>query len=73
MFFFEGEMIFFGYIDVYLYKVGNKDIVCVMAECQEIFIFMGKEDVYVNFYDEFVKCIIDVFDCYYWIDQLDVF
>jgi hypothetical protein len=55
--------------DSYLFKVGNKDIVRAMAECQEILTLTGKEDSYANLYDELVKRTTDVVDSYYWIDQ----
>lgn len=71
--FLEGEAIPSEHTDAYLYKVGNKDIVRAMAECQEILTLTGKEDVYANLYDELVKRTTDVLDRYYWIDQSDAF
>jgi hypothetical protein len=71
--FLEGEVIPSEHTDAYLYKVGNKDIVRAMAECQEILTLTGKEDAYANLYDELVKRTTDVLDRYYWIDQPDAF
>jgi hypothetical protein len=59
--------------DSYLYKVGNKDIVKAMAECQEILTLTGKEDSYANLYDDLVKRTTDVLDSYYWINQAAAF
>jgi MoxR-like ATPase len=55
--------------DSYLYKIGNKDIVKAMAECQEILTLVGKDDSYANLYDDLVKRSTDILDAYYWIDQ----
>ncbi|NRA50743.1 MAG: DNA repair ATPase, partial [Phaeodactylibacter sp.] len=71
--FLDGEEIPSQHTDAYLYKVGNKDIVRAMAECQEILTLTGKEDEYANLYDELVKRATDVLDRYYWIGQEDAF
>ncbi|HKK76201.1 MAG TPA: DNA repair ATPase [Saprospiraceae bacterium] len=55
--------------DSYLYKVGNKNIVKAMAECQEILTLIGKDDSYANLYDDLVKRSTDLLDAYYWLDQ----
>ncbi len=59
--------------DSYLYKIGNKDIVKAMAECQEILTLIGKDDSYANLYDDLVKRSTDILDAYYWINQTDTF
>ena len=59
--------------DSYLYKIGNKDIVKAMAECQEILTLVGKDDSYANLYDDLVKRSTDILDAYYWIDQEKTF
>ncbi|MCB0638386.1 MAG: DNA repair ATPase, partial [Lewinella sp.] len=67
--FVAGEAPSSEHTDSYLYKVGNKDIVQAMAECQEILTLTGKEDSYANLYDDLVKRTTDVLDSYYWIGQ----
>jgi len=59
--------------DSYLYKVGNKDIVKAMAECQEVLILSNKEDTYSGLYTDLVKKATDVIDSYYWIDKPEGF
>ncbi|MEL6832290.1 MAG: DNA repair ATPase [Bacteroidota bacterium] len=59
--------------DNYLFKIGNKDIVRCMAECQEILTLCGKEDSYANLYDDIVKRSNDVLDAYYWIGDEETF
>ena len=59
--------------DNYLFKIGNKDIVRCMAECQEILTLCGKEDSYANLYDDIVKRTNDVLDAYYWIGDAETF
>jgi hypothetical protein len=41
--------------DSLLYKIGNKDIVKAMAECQEIITLLNKEDNYDGLYDDISK------------------
>ncbi|MEM7374288.1 MAG: DNA repair ATPase [Bacteroidota bacterium] len=53
--------------DTWLSKVGNKDIVRGMAECNELLTLMGKEDSYGNLYIDLVKKAGDILDSYYWI------
>ncbi|WP_020538637.1 DNA repair ATPase [Lewinella cohaerens] len=62
-----------GNQDSFLFKVGNKDIVRAMAECQEVLTLCGKEDSYANLYDDLSKRVTDVLDAYYWIDDPKVF
>jgi len=71
--FLAGEDIPSEHTDAYLYKVGNKDIVRAMAECQEILTLSGKEDSYANLYDELVKRTTDVLDAYYWLGEQQAF
>ncbi len=59
--------------DSYLYKVGNKDIVKAMSECQEVLILSNKEDTYSGLYGDLVKKCTDVIDSYYWIDKAEGF
>ncbi|MEO0898068.1 MAG: DNA repair ATPase [Bacteroidota bacterium] len=53
--------------DNWLYKVGNKDLVRGMAECNELLVLLNKEDSYSNLYIDLVKKATDILDSYYWI------
>jgi len=55
--------------DSLLYKIGNKDIVKAMAECQELITLLNKEDNYDGLYDDISKQATDVLDSYYWINE----
>ncbi len=57
--------------DTLLYKIGNKDIVKAMAECQELITLLNKEDNYDGLYDDISKQATDVLDSYYWINEND--
>ncbi len=57
--------------DSLLYKIGNKDIVKAMAECQEIITLLSKEDSYSGLYDDISKQSTDILDSYYWIRDAD--
>lgn len=59
--------------DSYLFKVGNKDIVRAMAECQEILTLSNKQDSYFGLYNDLLKKSTDVMDSYYWIAQPETF
>ncbi|HMQ49541.1 MAG TPA: DNA repair ATPase [Saprospiraceae bacterium] len=71
--FLTGESLPSEHSDSYLYKVGNKDIVRAMAECQEIITLANKEDNYANLYDDLVRRCTDAIDGYYWIAQAEAF
>ncbi|MCD7935253.1 MAG: DNA repair ATPase, partial [Tannerellaceae bacterium] len=55
--------------DNLLYKIGNKDIVKAMAECQEIIHLVNKEDTYEGLYEDIMKKAGDVMDSYFWISD----
>ncbi len=55
--------------DSLLFKIGNKDIVKAMAECQEIITLLNKKDSYEGLYDDISKQSGDVLDSYYWIRE----
>jgi len=57
--------------DSLLYKIGNKDIVKAMAECQELITLLNKKDDYDGLYDDISKQATDVLDSYYWINEAD--
>ncbi|MCC8186808.1 MAG: DNA repair ATPase [Bacteroides sp.] len=53
--------------DNILYKIGNKDIVKAMAECQEVIQLINKEDTYEGLYEDILKKSGDILDAYFWI------
>jgi len=57
----------------YLYKVGNKDIVKAMAECNELLKLIHKEEAYNTVYQDIAKKSSEVADSYYWIDHEEAF
>ena len=58
--------------DSELQKIGNKDIVKAMSECNEVIRLIYKEDSYANLYLDIVKGANDVLDTYHWIDSIKV-
>ncbi|MDA7501741.1 DNA repair ATPase [Chitinophagales bacterium] len=69
--FMKSEFLPTGNTENYLFKVGNKDIVKGMAECQELLVLIGKDDSYGNLYEDLVKRSTDLIDSYYWLDRAD--
>lgn len=59
--------------DNYLFKIGNKDIVRGMSECNEIIGLIEKDDSYANLYVDLVKKTSDVLDSYFWIGNQETF
>lgn len=57
--------------DSELYKIGNKDLVRGMAECNEIIGLLNKDDSYSGLYYDIMKASSDVIDAFYWIDYED--
>jgi hypothetical protein len=53
--------------DTYLFKVGNKDLVRGMAECNELLTLLNKGDDYGNLYVDLVRKANEILDSYYWI------
>lgn len=53
--------------DNILYKIGNKDIVKAMAECQEVIHLINKEDTYEGLYEDIFKKSNDIIDAYFWV------
>ncbi len=53
--------------DNILYKIGNKDIVKAMAECQDVVYLINKEDTYEGLYEDIMKKSSDILDAYFWI------
>ncbi|MET1258584.1 DNA repair ATPase [Flagellimonas sp. DF-77] len=67
--FMKGTEIPSEHTDTLLYKIGNKDIVAAMAECQSLITLLNKEDSYSGLYDDLVKFATDILDSYYWIHE----
>jgi len=59
--------------DSYLYKVGNKDIVRLMAESQLLIKLIDKGENYENLYLELKKQSSTILEAYYWLDRADAF
>ena len=58
--------------DTLLYKIGNKDIVRVMAESQELITLLNKKDSYSGLYDDIVKLSTTIVDSYYFLNDDEV-
>ena len=54
--------------DSYLFKIGNKEIVSGMAECNELIQLIDKDDSYEGLYVDLVKKTTDLLDSYFWIN-----
>ncbi len=59
--------------DNLLYKIGNKDIVKAMAECQEVIYLINKEDSYEGLYSDIVKKSSDIVDAFFWASNKDTY
>jgi hypothetical protein len=55
--------------DSFLYKVGNKDIVRAMAECQALLTLIDKGENYQNLYVDLQRQSTTLLDAYYWLDR----
>lgn len=71
--FVKGDLMPSEHTDTLLYKIGNKDIVKAMAECQALITLLNKEDSYDGLYDDIAKVSNDVLSSYYWITEPDTF
>lgn len=59
--------------DSFLYKIGNRDVVRCMAECQDILNLMAKDESYAGLYIDIVKLANDIADSYFWVDKVEAF
>jgi len=57
--------------DSELYKIGNKELVRGMAECNEIIGLLNKDDSYSGLYYDVMKSAGNVIDAFYWISYPD--
>ncbi len=71
--FVKGDTIPSEHTDSLLYKIGNKDIVKAMAECQALITLLNKEDNYDGLYNDVSITSSDVLDSYYWIREEETF
>ena len=65
----QGETLPSQHQDTLLYKIGNKDIVKAMAECNALITLLSKEDNYDGLYDDISKLSKDIYDTYYWLPE----
>jgi hypothetical protein len=59
--------------DSMLYKIGNRDLVQCMAECQQLLALIDKEDNYEGLYVDLSKRSTDILDSYHWIGRAETF
>lgn len=59
--------------DSFLYKIGNPAIVRCMAECNELYKLLNREEVYAQLYIDIVKQATGIGDTYFWIDKEEGF
>ena len=71
--FLKGTILPSAHTENLLYKIGNKDIVKAMAECNALITLLNKEDNYEGLYDDLAKSSNDIIDSYYWIRDEDTF
>ncbi len=71
--FIKGDAVPSEHTDTLLYKIGNKDIVKAMAECQALVTLLNKEDSYEGLYSDISKASSDILNSYYWINEPDTF
>ncbi|MBT0549935.1 DNA repair ATPase [Riemerella anatipestifer] len=55
-----------------LFKIGNKDLVKAMADCQELIVLLNKKDSYAGLYTDIVKRATSILDNYYFLDKESV-
>lgn len=59
--------------DSMLFKIGNRELVTGMAECQELMNLIEKDDTYQDLYMDLVKRSTDILDSYHWIAREETF
>nr|WKN37039.1 DNA repair ATPase [Tunicatimonas sp. TK19036] len=57
--------------DSFLYKIGNKDIVRAMAECQALLTLIDKGENYQNLYVDLQRQATTLLDAYYWLNSAE--
>ncbi|UZO81239.1 DNA repair ATPase [Aquimarina sp. ERC-38] len=71
--FLKGTLMPSEHADTLLYKIGNKDIVKAIAECNALITLLNKEDNYEGLYDDVAKYSTNITDSYYWIQEEETF
>jgi hypothetical protein len=56
-----------------LYKIGNRDLVRGMAECQELLTLIDKDESYADLYADLGKRATNILDSYFWLDREEAF
>ena len=59
--------------DSLISRIGNKEIVRAMAECQEIINLIEKEEVFATLYIDLIKMCTDVSDSYHCLNKEELF
>jgi hypothetical protein len=59
--------------DSLLYKIGNKEVVRCMSECQTVLSLLQKEDSYANLYIDISREANRILDSHFWIDKPEGF
>ena len=59
--------------DSYLFKIGNKEVVRAMAECNEVTRLINKEDSYTGLYLDLIKLSTDILDTYHWVKKKEAY
>lgn len=60
-------------LDSFLFKIGNRDVVRCMAECQDVLNLLAKDESYSGLYVDIVKLTADIAESYFWVDQAEAF
>lgn len=55
--------------DSFISKLGNKEIVRAMAECNELITLINKKDSYSGLYTDLIKQTTDILDSYHWLSH----
>lgn len=69
----KGKAIPSDYEDSFLYKIGNKEIVQAMAECQEVLSLLDKDETYNDLYYDLTKRSNTLIDSYHWLNNAQAF
>ncbi|WP_026188901.1 DNA repair ATPase [Orenia marismortui] len=59
--------------DEFLYNIGNKEIVRLMADCYSLYSLSQKDDSYYGLYVDIVKDAENIINNYFWLDKKEAF
>lgn len=71
--FVDSDLEFTQDTDSLIYKIGNRDIVKAMSECNEIINLVNKGEAYKNVYFDILKKSSDLLDNYYWLGDEETY